>query len=244
MFEGFKQEFSASLPVRPVDPDDKLPKELILSTREPIDLAPLIEKSGEAVDPPTTKRDEKLKQAPEAVLSVIPVGELEAFLDDEIFMLDFKDRLKSIVRRVSAELAVVDTDLRFHELISLFKIAPTAISACSMRYPKSEEQWEDWQQVIVKRYQIKDKDIANPPPRKYEDKKPDEGKQDADAKKSKQSRSKKQSKAGSRPGGASKASKSKPLSRQPAEEADDGAEEQPGGEEQGGEEQPGEEEGF
>ncbi len=209
-------------------------------------MAGLIEKSGEAVDPPTTKRDENPKHVPEAVLGVIPVADLDPFLDDEIFMLDFKDRLKSIIRRISAELAVVDTDLRFHELISLFKVAPKAISACSMRYPKSEAQWEDWQDVIIKKYQIKDVDVDNPPPRKYEDKKPDlpdpEQNQDTLSKKSKKTRSKKQSKAASRPGGTSKGSK--PVSRQPAEDQGDEEDAAAGEEDPADEGEPEDAEGF
>lgn len=175
IYESIKNEYYKAMLYKPeIIENDKTPKDMKISTREPIDLSSLAEKALDPVDREKIEEEQKKKDVRDPIIGLLQKEDLALYTSDDIFMIDFNDWIKSIVKKISSELSEVDKDMRFDDIISTFKASAKVISSCIDRYPSIEDQWVDWQYVIKKRYRLKDNEFMDPKRRKYQDKKPDE----------------------------------------------------------------------
>jgi len=180
IWEVLRKDLEGLLPLLDGDPDEKIPKRARVSTREPMvigdgggeeDGEPKGEDGDEGAEEDGEKKPKKAPPLP--IKGLLSGKELEPILSDGLFVLDFKDRLKTWVKMLTGEMRQVARDLRSREIEGVCKIRDRIVRACERKHPRTEGLIDSWVKKARKEYGIAKEDMkkgAEHKVRKYEEK--------------------------------------------------------------------------
>ena len=118
---------------------------------------------AEPTNPPEEKKpdeeDEENIKFEEPIKGLLGKKELAA--EDEMFAVDYVDKLMSIPNMLGHELKQVALDLKTQEMEEILKAEKKIIKACSKKYPDMDAEFYEWSRRTRKLYAIKSADLKS-----------------------------------------------------------------------------------